>query len=416
MFEFILAIIILGFAVLAWTNPRTASLLILATLPAYLVRFEFGSLPMTLLEIMLLIVIVIWLIRFRDWKKLTRDFRWPVALFIIASTIAIFVAPDKLTALGIWKSYFIEPILFYFVLRSQIKNEGEANQAVMALGVGALLVALFAILQKFTGLAIPEAWDLERRITSVFPYPNAVGLYLAPIIVLGFTALGKAFHRTEIYTAYFWMLTLALSLTAIILSKTEAAWVALTATLGLMALISKWTRWWALPLTIITTAVILLVPAIRGPVFEKLTLQDYSGSIRRVQWAETVEFLGDQPIFGAGLNGYPVLIVPYHSQEHIEIFQYPHNIFLNTWVELGALGLLALLVLTLACLRVLYRGRDPDHRINWLFYGTAGALLVMFIHGLVDVPYFKNDLAVLTWVILALFSLSTSYEITRKNS
>lgn len=415
MFEIILAFIILGFAVLASLDLRAASWLILATLPAYLVRFEFGSLPVTLLEVMLLIVIVIWLIRFRDWKNLTHDFRWPAFLFILASTAAIFAAPDKLAALGIWKSYFVEPILFYFVLRSQIKTEQQADRTVLALGVGALLVAIFAIVQKMTGLAIPEAWDLERRITSVFPYPNAVGLYLAPIIVLGFAALGRALHRTEICAGYFWMFTLTLSLTAIILSQTEAAWVALAATLGLMALASKWTRWWALPLTIITTIMILVIPVIRGPVFEKLTLQDYSGSIRRVQWAETIEFLADKPIFAAGLNGYPIAIIPYHSQEHIEIFQYPHNIFLNTWVELGALGLVALLVLALTYLHVLNRGRDPGSRINWLYYGAAGAILVMFIHGLVDVPYFKNDLAVMTWTIFALFSFSTTYEVARKN-
>ena len=37
-----------------------------------------------------------------------------------------------------------------------------------------------------------------------------------------------------------------------------------------------------------------------------------------------------------------------------------------------------------------------------LVLGLIGAMSAIFIHGLVDVPYFKNDLAVLFWLGLAL--------------
>jgi hypothetical protein len=41
---------------------------------------------------------------------------------------------------------------------------------------------------------------------------------------------------------------------------------------------------------------------------------------------------------------------------------------------------------------------------NWKFVvlGLMGAMTVIVVHGLVDVPYFKNDLAVLFWAIIAM--------------
>jgi len=71
---------------------------------------------------------------------------------------------------------------------------------------------------------------------------------------------------------------------------------------------------------------------------------------------------------------------------------------------LGLIGLIALAVEVIYLVRLGLKNKKGQH---WLVFGAAGALLVMFIHGLVDVPYFKNDLAVLTWSMLALLAVST---------
>lgn len=406
MFEILLILFTLAFAALAGINLRAAALFVLAALPAYLIRFTIGPIPFTALEIMILVVLLVWLIKIHDFKKLTKDFAIPAAILVVAATIGIFVAPDQLAALGIWKSYFIEPILFYFVLRSLLDDRDYAHRAVLALGTGLFFVVLFALIQKLTGLAIPEPWDLTRRVTSVFAYPNALGLYVAPIVVLGFTALGVALRHRFVGLVGFWIVTLALAIGAVIFSQTEAVWVALPISLLAIAIISKWTRWWAVPASVIGIILILAVPMIRGPMIEKITLQDYSGGVRLAQWSETMELVKDHPIFGAGLSGYPTAVEPYHQAEHIEIFQYPHNIFLNTWSELGILGLIGLIALAFEILYLARRGLFNKTGPHWLVLGASGALLVMFIHGLVDVPYFKNDLAVLTWSILALLSFS----------
>ena len=43
--------------------------------------------------------------------------------------------------------------------------------------------------------------------------------------------------------------------------------------------------------------------------------------------------------------------------------------------------------------------------VKYINLGLTGALIVISIHGLVDVPYFKNDLSVMFFIILALAGL-----------
>ncbi|MCH8049550.1 hypothetical protein IH979_02465, partial [Patescibacteria group bacterium] len=76
-----------------------------------------------------------------------------------------------------------------------------------------------------------------------------------------------------------------------------------------------------------------------------------------------------------------------------------HNIFLNIWSELGILGLLAFFWLAFYTIRTI-----QIHRDDALKLAAFAALATMVIHGLVDVPYFKNDLAVMTWLLLAIIS------------
>jgi O-antigen ligase len=148
----------------------------------------------------------------------------------------------------------------------------------------------------------------------------------------------------------------------------------------------------------------------------KLLLQDYSGQVRLSQWSETVAFLKDNLFFGAGLNGYPEALTQYHNPTLYEIFQYPHNIFLNTWVELGVLGLIALIWFSHLIFSSILRRRPKDlpelirlsAKGRHLQLALFAALLTIFIHGLVDVPYFKNDLSLLTWTLLAGFSVTSS--------
>ncbi len=385
-----------AFALIAWRDLQLGLLLMITLLPSYLLRTEIFGLPTTLLEMLLVAFVTIWCIRRRphvfSFFALPRSLALPIFLLVLASFISLFIAPDLASALGIWKAYFLEPMLLFFIIRFE---HIDASRIFKALGITALFLSLVAILQWLTGQGIPIPWDIEGRVTSVFEYPNALGLFLGPIVIIG--ALSWRQDKK------FWITTILLSAIAIVLAQSEAAVVAVLATLVIAGLSNKQTRNKTL-LAVLTAILLITLSPWRGFVMEKLTLQDYSGQVRLTQWSETVEMLKDHWLFGAGLSGYPTVFEPYHQATHIEIFQYPHNIILNIWVELGLLGVIAFILLAYQAILEFWRRLKPAATTSSTLatFASLFALLEITIHGLVDVPYFKNDLAILTWILLAI--------------
>ncbi|HLD20828.1 MAG TPA: O-antigen ligase family protein [Patescibacteria group bacterium] len=442
-----------AFAVLTWSDLHKGLFLLVAVLPSYLLRTVIFGIPTTLLELLVVTFLIVWMVRRSPVPSFPSGpppsqggarggCRMGVAatamLVLIIATISIFVAPDITSALGAWKAYFLEPILLFFVVRYElVHGDLLVSKLFEALGLCAIALSLIAIFQWLTGMGLPIPWDIERRVTSVFDYPNALGLFLGPIVIIGLLRLchperatraeGSRVYSFEIPpplttvvgmtqtkvlsgrddNRLFWFLVTILSSIAIILAQSEAAIVSIVATLLLAGLIHRKTRVLSSSLLVLLVLLILLLP----PLLSKLTLQDYSGGVRLSQWTETVDMLREHWFFGAGLSGYPTVFEPYHQATHLEIFQYPHNIILNIWVELGLLGLVAFIALTYQVL-MSFRPRSSDDRAEKSRDPSASlgmtqtiaflALLQMSIHGLVDVPYFKNDLAILTWILLAI--------------
>ncbi|MBI5794212.1 O-antigen ligase family protein [Candidatus Uhrbacteria bacterium] len=395
-------IVTAAFALIAWRDLRFSLLLLIALLPSYLLRTEIFGVPTTLLEMMLIVFVIVWFVKngvSPIFKGGSRGVTVAMTLLLLASLISLIIAPDHLSALGVWKAYFLEPILLFFIIRSE---KLDATRIFKALGLTALVLSIVAIAQWVTTKGIPIPWDFERRVTSVFDYPNALGLFLGPIVILGFMS-----WRTT--SRWFWILTIVLSTTAIVLAQSEAAIVAVLATLLIIGLTNPKTKNGTAVAFFVCAALIALSPW-RGFMIEKLTLQDYSGQVRLTQWSETFEMLKDHWFLGAGLSGYPTVFERYHKAIHIEIFQYPHNILLNIWVELGVLGVIAFGLLAFQVLRTVPPTSSPFSALGRARpTGEASPPLIAFfallettIHGLVDVPYFKNDLAILTWILLAI--------------
>ncbi|MCF7860367.1 O-antigen ligase family protein [Patescibacteria group bacterium] len=425
-----------------------ALFILLATLPTYLIRFSLGPIPTTFLELTLLITFVVWFFKDKPWQKYQRK-NWkntkqpyPYSLeitgILIAAWAGLAIAGFDNGALGIFKAYFLEPIMLFLVIINH--GQGSEKKFIWPLAISAITISLVAIFQQITGLFIfNDFWALisQRRVTSVFAYPNAVGLYLAPIIFLSFGLLSSYARKTKLLTALkklFLILVIALALTAIVFARSEGALIAVLGSSFIIAILAnKHSRRIVLGLIIIAIiGTILYSPA--GKYLEKkATLMDLSGQIRRQQWTETMDMLSQGKILsGAGLNKYQTAIFPYHQegifvknddpefQRHVvwnaeyrasvwqpvEIYLYPHNIFLNFWTEITLLGALLFMWLigryyydAIVLLKSL--GREKRN----LVLGLIGAMSAIFIHGLVDVPYFKNDLAIIFWLIIALLGL-----------
>jgi len=462
----IIAIAAVLFLLLALIRLDWAILTIIAALPAYLIRFRLFGLPLTFLEIMILIAFAVWFFNnfLPNLKKRLRDrgaktkylYSIEIITTLAVSLSAVGIAGWDTGALGIWKAYFFEPILLFILLFNIFKTKKDWLKIFGALAVSAAAVSLFAVFQRITGLFISNPFwanEASRRVVSFFGYPNAVGLYLAPLIIIISSWLaslnwqdGILFH--DKFKKIALSLIIILSVLAIYFAQSEGALIGLAGGFLIFGFFAgRKSRIMIIGLVIIAGAGIYSYAPARELFIKKATLSDLSGNIRRQQWKETITMLKDgRLIRGAGLSNYQTAIKPYHQDgifynsdnlpnfgaltygsaelrakywQPVEIYLYPHNILLNFWSELGLVGALLFVwiigkyiyvALTLG-LR-LKREKNTD---KYLAFGLMAAMAAIVIHGLVDVPYFKNDLALMFWIIIALgAALNLIYRTNKK--
>lgn len=451
----IIALAAIFFLWLALTRIDRAVLLIIAALPAYLIRFKVFGLPFTFLEAMILIAFAVWFFKsfLPHLKRLLpisrARFNYPysieIILLLLISLIAVGTAGWSASAMGIWKAYFFEPILLFILLFNVFEDRRDWKKVIGALAISAAIVSLFALFQQATGLFISNPfWSnaATRRVVSFFGYPNAVGLYLAPLVMVLSGWLASLNWKNGILAhdklkKIFLVLTIIISLLAIYFAQSEGALIGLAAGFFLFGIFAgKKSRLTVLLMLILMGIGAYLYAPAKNLIIEKATLSDLSGSIRKQQWKETFKMLNNSRLIsGAGLSGYQAAVKPYHqdglffnsdnlpnfdAQLHasaamrarywqpVEIYMYPHNIFLNFWSELGIAGALLFvwiigkyLFLSLKLSLNLTRQKEID---KYIALGLFAAMIVIVVHGLVDVPYFKNDLAAMFWIIIALGS------------
>ncbi|MCK4968792.1 MAG: O-antigen ligase family protein [Candidatus Aenigmarchaeota archaeon] len=420
--RFLFILFCLFFFYLAEKKIIWAIAFICAFLPSYLIRGRLllFSIPLTLLEIMILILFFVWLhqtIRDRlSFRKIPLVWLISIIVWLVVATIALFVSPDLRAAAGRWKAYFIEPILFLVVLFNVVKTKQDRRLIFIALGLSAFYLSLGAIYQYITGQGMIslEAWpnQLVRRATSFFSDPNFLGLYLGPVVILIVGQLIEQFNKKQ--KKQFWLIVyysviIILSLLAIIFARSEGALAGVIIGLILLGLYWRVSRRWVIIALIICSIFIIVLTPVRSFLWQKVTLRDFSGQIRLRIWRETAIMLSERPLFGAGLAGYPIVMQQYHQPFYsqqlplvLDIQPFPHNLLLSVWSELGILGLLIFIIIII---RIFQTGISTLKKTKNNKLGIISLLVAMItilIHGLVDTPYFKNDLSVLFWIIIGL--------------
>ncbi len=414
MMYILYSIFFILFCLITWNRFNTGLALLFLLLPTYLIRFDVGFLPTTLLEGMVGIITIIWIIRtikgknertLRGIASKHSSFVIALSLFILAATISIFTSIDLRSAAGEWKAFYVEPILIFLILITTIKDKKQLQQLLFALVLSGLATSVLAIYQHFTGWMVPWYFWENRdtfRVTGWYGFPNAVGLYLAPIIPMAVYLITQAKKKL---IAYNWIVILCstlfipCSILAILFAKSTGA--LLGAIVGIVILLAVYekTRWTVITLCIASLIGLIMMPT-NSPFKQEILLQDYSGQLRVTMWGETVEFISHNPIKGAGLASYDTLIYPYRVDKWIEVFHHPHNIFLTMWVNIGIMGLVGFTWVFVWFFRV---GLTKIiYSKNKLTIFLISSMIIIVIMGLVDSPYIKNDLAILFWVFPAL--------------
>jgi O-antigen ligase len=166
-----------------------------------------------------------------------------------------------------------------------------------------------------------------------------------------------------------------------------------------VAIATSRARLWLAVATFVVVIALFQVPQVAKRFAGQFNLFDSQTTIRgRLRiFSDTLSTMREHPIFGNGLGGYHYVF----RGTILEI--YPHDVWLTFWVEVGLLGMVAFAVIFFG---LLYRGwRAFSHATGFyraLLWGASGSFVLWGVHGLVDSPYWKNDMSIEFWILAAL--------------
>jgi O-antigen ligase len=367
-----------------------------AGLPLYVVRWHYGPLPTTLLETLIIVTVALYVIaRWRDGMRrpLSTPYDIPILLLLLAGAISILVAKDHRGALGLYRAYFIEPVAVFYVALDLLKQANRRLQLVLAFALGSSAFAVLNLAAFGQALAAHHV-NVGSAPTALYSDANPVAMYLEPPIAL---AAGLIFFGQTSRLKVIGVVWLALVGSAFLVMFSKGGYLAITA-LVLVAILTA--PRWRLPLLgalVAAAAVATQIPL----VMQRLGTIPPSLNGREAIFGATVDMIRAHPLFGLGIGGFT------YQFRGVTPEIYPHNVCLTFWVETGLLGVLAFAVIFFWLEWtgwLAWPTAEPSHRA--LLWGTLGGLVLWFMHGLVDSPYWKNDMSVEFWLIAALLVIA----------
>jgi len=253
----------------------------------------------------------------------------------------------------------------------------------------------------------------DGRLTAFYLSPNQLAMWLAPGLIAGFSRWFEAkknYQRILLFTVYCWLFIV------LYFTHSYGAWLGLVAAAVFVLFylwkykIINWRQLATVCCLLFAVFAFLFFLQISGGNNEKLvnllTSSRSSGQSRLMVWQSAVKILQDHWLLGIGpglFQKYYLEYQKYFSAPYLEwAVPQPHNLFLAWWLQTGLIGFIGFVWLIWRFFRCAFSALAETKKPLALM---LMAVMVYFLaHGLIDTTFWKNDLALIFWVIVFLGS------------
>ena len=273
------------------------------------------------------------------------------------------------------------------------------------------LIGAHAVYERLAGLVTPDGRVLGIYQLDKDASPNYLALFLAPIAVMGIAKLVLSIKNQVLSRNKQLLTTCYLLLTTFVifgvLASGSRSGIGVVGLLGSLLLVNLIYRNTILK-KILTWLIILgAILAFISYGLPDLSASDQAGrvsssnNIRYEIWKTTVtEIVPKYWLTGVGLGNYQNVFgkITSHRVNYDEYITpralTAHNLLLATWMNVGLIGLVGLIIIFYSIFRSWYSNKNnPDILTSYFLLLTA-----IFLLGIVDTPIFKNDLGALFWI------------------
>lgn len=328
-----------------------------------------------------------------------------VLLFLFAALLStIFSIKPHLSMFGSYNRQigFITCLYFgviYFISSQIFQNEQRKETALSAIVVTASIVSLYGIMQYLKTDPFETPLIGGTKPVSTLGHSIFAGGFLALVFPL---ALYKAFNSKPKLQ---WSLLCGLILAGVIVTQSRSAYAAVIAAMVLFAAgipfifryddkakFRKWTKISLLLFIVIFSAIaisVIFFPSL--PFVQKLLrISDLPYTARWILWRDSFEAYKVHPFTGSGVGTFAAVIEYFTSYrlkllEPKNIFDNAHNIYINTLVTMGAIGVISYLLLISSGIITSLKGffsKVSDYTDKTFFLSAGISLISFAVYGL----------------------------------
>jgi putative inorganic carbon (HCO3(-)) transporter len=331
------------------------------------------------------------------------DYFYPVFLIFLGVSISTLFSSDIQTSAGIWKGWFVDPWLFFLVVISTVKTKKQIRDIFSVLTLSGLVIAIIGLWYWLSGNL-----TYDGRLKAFYLSPNHLAMYLAPCLIIGF---GLWQFAKEKWQRILLFIIYCLLFAVLYLAYSYGAWLGLIGAVIFLVMIKyqKAATRERKKIFFYFSILLLLVVFLGLSQFQSEKAQNLlqfsrsSLESRLMVWRVAIETIKDHPLIGIGPGMFQEYYLDYQPKfkPYLEwAVPQPHNLFLAFWLQTGLLGLIGLIWLLICFFRNGFKLLVTGY---WLLVTILmAAMIYILIHGLVDTPYWKNDLSVIFWLITAL--------------
>jgi O-antigen ligase len=328
---------------------------------------------------------------------------WLLIGWIVAWSSSAVFSIDREAAFGAVKAWLIDPLLFIGLVHLYTGTMLSRLDITKTLIVSGTIVAVYGLFQFVFDFSSLQ----DGRLSSFFrPVANYAAMYLGLLLLVGIAVVVFRLLSSR------WLVPVGVMAIALGLSLSYGGFLAVAVgALGVWWYMPQRTARKILPVVAGALAIVFVGFLSTTENFREHFNRDRSSGLVRTQiWVTSWSLIRQHPIVGIGPNTFEQAYrkeVPKHYFPPLEwLVAQPHNLYLALWLETGLLGLVIFLFSVSLFFQRLINGplRDPSRHAYALV--SAVAVIAILVHGLVDTPVFKNDLAMMLPLLILLPWLS----------
>jgi len=381
----------------------------------------------------------------------------PLIAFLLWALLSVFWTYNKYEGLILWRHWAVCSLAFFLVLNS-IRKENDTVIVLVAILISGYVTALIGLSQYFFNVDwIPQV----IKPAATFGNKNMATHFVVltfPVSLAFFLGCRNNFIKSLLAAGSILMIGF------IVLSKTRAAWVAVSVEILMISAFLM--RDWFIRKNIlfphnkkILMAVVFLVlipifiyfnmaenkwqtfetsmsvsepadnvtrhfkksgKADNAPDNPTDYFDDKSIAFRIAIWKNTIEMIKDRPLLGFGLGNHKIFYPMYHQSAEVDrIFGEKtqavrvHNDFLQIVAELGGIGMLLLIWMGIVGFKISVKAFDPSHsrKSQFLPIGIVSGITGILVNACFSFPF---QLAIPPLVLMVYLGILASYITPKK--